>query len=53
MCVKEPAAMEFGVGETLTVAAGVLLVPVVAFVASFVFWPGALLKAYNWYKGPD
>uniref|UniRef100_A0A8C6V267 AB hydrolase-1 domain-containing protein n=1 Tax=Neogobius melanostomus TaxID=47308 RepID=A0A8C6V267_9GOBI len=26
-----------------------LLFPVVAFVASFVFWPGLLIKAYNWF----
>ncbi|XP_074529312.1 monoacylglycerol lipase abhd6-A-like [Halichoeres trimaculatus] len=28
---------------------GVLVVPVLAFITSFLFWPGALLKIYNWY----
>ncbi|XP_029007376.1 monoacylglycerol lipase abhd6-A-like [Betta splendens] len=41
--------MDFRVGQTLMVAAVVVVVPVVAFGAFFMFWPGALIKAYNWY----
>lgn len=41
--------MELSVTKTLMLMGGVLLLPVLAFVASFVFWPGQLLKAYNWY----
>lgn len=41
--------MELSVTKTLMLTGGVLLLPVLAFVASFVFWPGQLLKAYNWY----
>ncbi|XP_011492889.1 monoacylglycerol lipase ABHD6 isoform X2 [Oryzias latipes] len=28
---------------------GILLLPVLVFVTSLLFWPGVLLKAYNWY----
>ncbi|KAK2861683.1 hypothetical protein Q5P01_001216 [Channa striata] len=38
--------MEFCVCMML---AGVLVLPVLAFITSFMFRPGALLKAYNWY----
>ncbi|XP_040888860.1 monoacylglycerol lipase abhd6-A-like [Toxotes jaculatrix] len=41
--------MELGVTKTIMLAGGVLVLPVLAFVTSFLFWPGALLKAYNWY----
>ncbi|XP_031587339.1 monoacylglycerol lipase abhd6-A [Oreochromis aureus] len=41
--------MELNVAKTILLAGGVLVVPVLAFVTSFLFWPGALLKAYNWY----
>ncbi|XP_027859651.1 monoacylglycerol lipase abhd6-A-like [Xiphophorus couchianus] len=34
--------------KTLLLTGGVLLVPVFALVTSVVFWPGVLLKAYNW-----
>ncbi|XP_023279936.1 monoacylglycerol lipase ABHD6 [Seriola lalandi dorsalis] len=40
--------MELGVTKSM-LAGGVLVLPVLAFITSFVFWPGALLKAYNWY----
>ncbi|KAK2915456.1 monoacylglycerol lipase abhd6-A-like isoform X1 [Channa argus] len=39
--------MEFCVCTML--AGGVLVLPVLAFISSFMFWPGTLLKAYNWY----
>ncbi|XP_069006811.1 monoacylglycerol lipase abhd6-A-like isoform X1 [Embiotoca jacksoni] len=41
--------MELGLGKTLMLAGGVLVVPVLAFITSFLFRPGALLKAYNWF----
>jgi len=34
--------------ELILLSGGILLLPVFAFVASFLFWPGVLLKAYNW-----
>ena len=45
---KERAAMELGATKTIILAGGVLVLPVLAFITSFLFWPGALLKAYNW-----
>ncbi|XP_026204239.1 monoacylglycerol lipase abhd6-B [Anabas testudineus] len=41
--------MELDVGKTIMLAGGVLVAPILAFITSFMFWPGALLKAYNWY----
>lgn len=35
--------------ELIMLSGGILVLPVVAFITSFLFWPGALLKAYNWY----
>uniref|UniRef100_A0A665VL59 AB hydrolase-1 domain-containing protein n=1 Tax=Echeneis naucrates TaxID=173247 RepID=A0A665VL59_ECHNA len=35
--------------QSVMLAGGVVLVPIVAFITSFIFWPGVLLKAYNWY----
>uniref|UniRef100_UPI0037E85BF1 monoacylglycerol lipase abhd6-A-like n=1 Tax=Semicossyphus pulcher TaxID=241346 RepID=UPI0037E85BF1 len=35
--------------ELVMLSGGVLVVPVLAFITSFLFWPGAILKAYNWY----
>ncbi|CAJ1052016.1 LOW QUALITY PROTEIN: monoacylglycerol lipase abhd6-B-like [Xyrichtys novacula] len=35
--------------ELVMLSGGVLVVPVLAFITSFLFWPGALLKVYNWY----
>lgn len=35
--------------ELIVVSGGILAVPVLAFITSFLFWPGTLLKAYNWY----
>ncbi|TNN38314.1 Monoacylglycerol lipase abhd6-A [Liparis tanakae] len=35
--------------ELILLSGGILLLPVFAFVASFLFWPGVLLKAYNWF----
>ncbi|XP_039972210.1 monoacylglycerol lipase abhd6-A-like [Xiphias gladius] len=41
--------MELGVTKTIILAGGILVLPVLAFVTSLLFWPGTLLKAYNWY----
>ncbi|KAA8593671.1 hypothetical protein FQN60_009787, partial [Etheostoma spectabile] len=35
--------------ELLMLSGGVLALPVLALITSFLFWPGVLLKAYNWY----
>ncbi|XP_034388990.1 monoacylglycerol lipase abhd6-A-like [Cyclopterus lumpus] len=35
--------------ELILLSGGVLLLPVFAVVASFLFWPGVFLKAYNWF----
>ncbi|XP_070758312.1 monoacylglycerol lipase abhd6-A-like [Enoplosus armatus] len=35
--------------ELIILSGGILVVPVLAFITSFLFWPGVLLKAYNWY----
>lgn len=35
--------------ELIMLSGGILVVPVLAFITSFLFWPGSLLKAYNWY----
>nr|XP_020486397.1 monoacylglycerol lipase ABHD6 isoform X2 [Labrus bergylta] len=43
-CPLRGAAMEL-----VMLSGGVLVVPVLAFITSFLFWPGALLKVYNWY----
>uniref|UniRef100_A0A3Q1EKC9 Abhydrolase domain containing 6 n=1 Tax=Acanthochromis polyacanthus TaxID=80966 RepID=A0A3Q1EKC9_9TELE len=42
--------MESTVAKTTMMMAGsVLVVPVIAFITSFLLWPGALVKAYNWF----
>lgn len=41
--------MEQGVAKPMMLAGSILVVPVLAFITSFLFWPGVLLKAYNWY----
>uniref|UniRef100_A0A8P4KHD5 acylglycerol lipase n=1 Tax=Dicentrarchus labrax TaxID=13489 RepID=A0A8P4KHD5_DICLA len=35
--------------DLIMISGGILVVPVLAFITSFLFWPGTLLKAYNWY----
>ncbi|XP_068578338.1 monoacylglycerol lipase abhd6-A-like [Cebidichthys violaceus] len=35
--------------ELIILSGGIVVLPVLAFVASFLFWPGVLLKAYNWF----
>lgn len=35
--------------ELIMLSGGILVVPVLAFITSLLFWPGSLLKAYNWY----
>ena len=34
--------------ELIVLSGGILVVPVLAFITSVLFWPGQLLKAYNW-----
>lgn len=34
--------------ELIVLSGGILAVPLLAFITSLVFWPGMLLKAYNW-----
>ncbi|XP_047440078.1 monoacylglycerol lipase ABHD6-like [Mugil cephalus] len=41
--------MELSGAKTIILAGGVLLLPVLTFVTSFLFWPGILIRAYNWY----
>lgn len=31
------------------IAGGTLAIPILAFVASFLLWPSALIKVYYWY----
>ncbi|XP_043978439.1 monoacylglycerol lipase abhd6-A-like [Gambusia affinis] len=42
--------MELTWAKALLLTGGVVLAPVFAIVTSLVFWPGVLLKAYNWYN---
>ncbi|XP_042365817.1 monoacylglycerol lipase abhd6-B-like [Plectropomus leopardus] len=35
--------------ELIVLSGGILALPLIAFITSVLFWPGALLKAYNWY----
>ncbi|XP_037611697.1 monoacylglycerol lipase ABHD6-like [Sebastes umbrosus] len=35
--------------ELMMLSGGVVVLPVLAFITSFLLWPGAYLKAYNWY----
>uniref|UniRef100_A0A3Q2QIM9 Abhydrolase domain containing 6, acylglycerol lipase n=1 Tax=Fundulus heteroclitus TaxID=8078 RepID=A0A3Q2QIM9_FUNHE len=41
--------MELSVAKTLMLTGGIVFLPVLVFITSYVFWPGVLLKAYNWY----
>ncbi|XP_070696636.1 monoacylglycerol lipase abhd6-B-like [Pempheris klunzingeri] len=35
--------------ELLMLSGSILVFPALAFITTFLFWPGALLKAYDWY----
>ncbi|XP_031697295.1 monoacylglycerol lipase abhd6-A [Anarrhichthys ocellatus] len=35
--------------ELIILSGGIVVFPVLAFITSFLFWPGVLLKAYNWF----
>ncbi|KAM6947722.1 monoacylglycerol lipase abhd6-A-like isoform 1-T2 [Lycodopsis pacificus] len=35
--------------ELIILSGGIVVLPVLAFITSFLFWPGVLLKAYNWF----
>ncbi|XP_041837125.1 monoacylglycerol lipase abhd6-A-like [Melanotaenia boesemani] len=41
--------MELSLAKIMMLTGGILVLPVLAIVTSFLFWPGVLLKAYNWY----
>ncbi|XP_062842184.1 monoacylglycerol lipase ABHD6 [Trichomycterus rosablanca] len=41
--------MDLDVVNMLIIAGGTLTVPILAFVASFLLWPAALIKVYYWY----
>ncbi|XP_061584320.1 monoacylglycerol lipase abhd6-A-like isoform X2 [Cololabis saira] len=41
--------MELSAAKTAMLTGGILVLPVLAFVTSFLFWPGVLLKGYNWF----
>ncbi|XP_049442963.1 monoacylglycerol lipase abhd6-A-like [Epinephelus fuscoguttatus] len=35
--------------ELIMLSGGILVLPVLAFITSFLFWPGVLVNVYNWY----
>ncbi|XP_076027523.1 monoacylglycerol lipase abhd6-A-like [Genypterus blacodes] len=41
--------MELSAAETLMLGGGIVALPVLAFITTFIFWPGAVIKGYNWY----
>ncbi|XP_017284746.1 monoacylglycerol lipase abhd6-A isoform X2 [Kryptolebias marmoratus] len=41
--------MELTVAKVFMLTGGIMVFPVLAFVTSLLVWPGALLKAYNWF----
>ncbi|XP_077577652.1 monoacylglycerol lipase ABHD6b [Stigmatopora nigra] len=42
-------AAELDIVNLLIIAGGTLAIPIMAFVASFLLWPSALIKVYYWY----
>ncbi|XP_040927386.1 monoacylglycerol lipase ABHD6b isoform X1 [Betta splendens] len=42
-------AADLDVLNLFIIAGGTLAIPILAFVASFIFWPSALIKVYYWY----
>ncbi|XP_069372725.1 monoacylglycerol lipase abhd6-A [Paralichthys olivaceus] len=40
--------MELNVAKVIVPAGGIIILPFLTFI-TFLFWPGALLKAYNWF----
>lgn len=41
--------MDLDVAKMLMLAGGTLALPILGFIASFMFWPAVLIKVYNWY----
>ncbi|XP_016359635.1 monoacylglycerol lipase ABHD6-like [Sinocyclocheilus anshuiensis] len=41
--------MDLDVVNMFIIAGGTLAIPILAFVASFLLWPAALIKVYHWY----
>ncbi|XP_053325388.1 monoacylglycerol lipase ABHD6 [Spea bombifrons] len=41
--------MDLDILNMFLVAGGTLLIPILAFAASFLFWPAALIRIYHWY----
>ncbi|XP_028302156.1 monoacylglycerol lipase abhd6-B-like [Gouania willdenowi] len=41
--------MELSAARIVVLTGGLLLFPAVVFITSFIFWPGALIRTYNWY----
>lgn len=41
--------MEQSTAKMIMLAGGVLVLPVIAFITSVIFWPGVLVRAYNWF----
>jgi len=40
--------MDLDVLNMFIIAGGTLAIPILAFVASFLLWPAALIKVYHW-----
>ncbi|XP_010755235.2 monoacylglycerol lipase abhd6-A [Larimichthys crocea] len=38
-----------GVMELIIISGGIVVIPILTFITSVLFWPGALIKAYNWF----
>ncbi|XP_061074945.1 monoacylglycerol lipase ABHD6 [Conger conger] len=41
--------MDLELGNLFFIAGGTLVIPILAFVASFLLWPAALIRVYYWY----
>ncbi|XP_036387438.1 monoacylglycerol lipase ABHD6-like [Megalops cyprinoides] len=41
--------MDFEMGNMVFIAGGTLVIPILAFMASFLLWPSALIRVYYWY----
>ncbi|KAA8590923.1 hypothetical protein FQN60_001866 [Etheostoma spectabile] len=46
---KKAMAADLDVVNLFIIAGGTLAIPILAFVASFLLWPSALIKVYYWY----
>lgn len=48
-CDRDYRTMDLDVVNMLVLAGGTLAIPILAFMASFLLWPSALIKVYYWY----